>query len=210
MAVADRIHSRAKANPRQVTAVLSLVGYALVVGTFTGLLPYPNLSRDTVILLSDTIAVVNATALVAILVGVRYIRRRAVRKHRAAMLTAFSLIIIFLVLYLFKVGGGFEKAILAEGVVWVAYIIMLAIHILLSAIAVPVVLHAVVLGLTHTPAELKETIHARVGRIAVAAWSLSLFLGLVTYLLLNHIYGWEPRTAFLFLLAVPRLDRFER
>lgn len=70
---------------------------------------------------------------------------------------------------------------------------MLAIHILLSAIAVPVVIYPVVLGLTHTPAELKETAHARIGRIAVASWSLSLFLGVVTYFLLNHLYGWMPR-----------------
>jgi putative membrane protein len=71
--------------------------------------------------------------------------------------------------------------------------VMLAVHILLSAVSVPVVVHAVVLGLTHSPAELRETVHARVGRIAVSAWGLSLFLGLVTYVMLNHIYGWVPR-----------------
>jgi putative membrane protein len=68
---------------------------------------------------------------------------------------------------------------------------MLAIHIILSVVSVPVVLYAIVLGLTHSPAELKETHHARVGRIAVSAWSLSLFLGIVTYVMLNHVYGWE-------------------
>ena len=55
----------------------------------------------------------------------------------------------------------------------------------------PVVLHAVVHGLTHSPAELRNTVHPRVGRIAVAAWTLSLLLGIVTYLLLNHLYSWE-------------------
>ncbi len=210
MAVADRIQSRAKAKPRKVTAVLSLLGYALVFGTFAGVLPiYPEVTRDGVVLLGDAIAVVNAAALVAILVGVRYIRTGRVRKHRAAMLTAFALILLFLVLYLTKIGGGgFEKAILAEGVVWVVYIVMLAVHIVLSAVAVPVVLHAVVLGLTHTPAELERTAHARVGRVAVAAWGLSLFLGLVTYVMLNHVYMWEPRTAALLLLAVPRFSDF--
>ncbi len=70
---------------------------------------------------------------------------------------------------------------------------MLAVHVILSAISVPVVVHAVVLGLTHSVPELRESAHARVGRIAVAAWGLSLFLGLVTYVMLNHIYGWVPR-----------------
>jgi len=192
MAVAD-IQSRARESPRSVTAVLSVIGYILVVGAFTGVLPFPEISRDAVILLGDAIAVVNFFALTAILAGVYFIRTDQIRKHRAAMLTAFALIMVFLVLYLTKVGGGFEKEILAEGVVWGAYIAMLGVHILLSAVSVPVVLHAVVLGLTHTPAELRETVHAKVGRIAAAAWSLSLFLGLVTYVMLNHIYMWTPR-----------------
>jgi putative membrane protein len=50
---------------------------------------------------------------------------------------------------------------------------------------------------------LRDTAHARVGRIAAAAWTLSLFLGIVTYVLLNHVYGWEPRHALLLLWAVP-------
>jgi len=192
MAVAD-LQSRARARPRAVTAVLSVLGYVLVVGAFTDLFPFPEISRDAVILLGDAIAIVNFLALSAILAGVYFIKQDRIREHRAAMLTAFALIMLFLVLYLTKVGGGFEKEIQATGLVWGAYIVMLAIHILLSAISVPVVLHAVVLGLTHTPAELRETVHAKVGRIAAAAWSLSLFLGLVTYVMLNHIYMWTPR-----------------
>ncbi|RKS83798.1 putative membrane protein [Haloarcula quadrata] len=193
MAVADTLQSRARARPRLVTAAVSVVGYALVFGAFGGVLPLPEFSNDTVILLGDAIAVVNSIALVAIVAGVYFIKNNQVQKHRAAMLTAFTLIMVFLALYILKVGGGFEKEIVAEGFVWTAYIVMLAIHILLSAVSVPVVVHAVVLGLTHSPAELRETIHARVGRIAVSAWGLSLFLGLVTYVMLNHIYGWVPR-----------------
>jgi putative membrane protein len=164
MAVADRLQSRARARPRLVTAVVSVVGYALVFGAFGGVLPLPEISREAVILLGDAIAVVNTAALLAILAGVYFIRNDDVKRHRAAMLTAFTLIMTFLVLYLVKVGAGFEKEIVASGAVWGAYVGMLAIHILLSAVSVPVVVHAVVLGLSHTPAELRETAHARVGR----------------------------------------------
>ncbi|MFB6082754.1 MAG: DUF420 domain-containing protein [Halorientalis sp.] len=211
MAVADDLRHWPKAHPRAVTTVLSIVGYALVVGAFGGFLPLPEFSRGTVVAMGHAIAVVNTLALAAIVAGVHFVRNDEIRKHRAAMLTAFTLIMVFLVIYLLKVGGGFEKAIRAEGAVWLAYIVMLAIHILLSALAVPVVLHAVVLGLTHSPAELRDTAHARVGRIAVAAWGLSLALGIVTYVLLNHVYGWTVRGhgAFLFLLVstTPILDR---
>jgi putative membrane protein len=189
----DKLRQYTHRSPRRVTAAISVVGYALVFGTFGGVLPFPSISDQTVLLLGDAIAAVNTAALLAILAGVYFIKTEQIRKHRAAMLTAFGLILAFLVMYLVKVGGGFEKEILAEGPVLWAYLIMLAIHILLSAISVPVVVHAVVLGLSHTVPELRKTAHARVGRIAVAAWGLSLFLGLVTYVMLNHIYGWVPR-----------------
>ena len=205
-----------KDHPQAITAVLSVVGYALVIGAFAGLIPlFPELSRETVVLFSDLIAVVNTLALTTLLIGWWLIRRGEVRKHRTAMLAAFSLIVLFLVLYLWKVGGGFEKSLvilegqpLADyaGIVEPLYLLMLAVHILLSVVAVPVVLYATVLGLTHTPEELRNTAHARVGRVAVTAWSLSLFLGVVTYFLLNHVYSWEVREALLVLLAAPRLD----
>ncbi|WP_135851476.1 DUF420 domain-containing protein [Halorussus salinus] len=196
---------RVKDNPRAVTAVLSVLGYVLVLGTFAGVLPiYPELERATVDLLSHGIAVVNTFALTAILLGVLWIKRGEVRKHRAAMLTAFSLIILFLVLYLTKLGGGGEKHIDASGLAYYGYLVMLAIHIVLSAVSVPVVVHAVVLGLTHTPSELRDTAHAKVGRIAVAAWGLSLALGIVTYFMLNHVYGVEEYVVALAPLVVGR------
>lgn len=205
----------AKDHPRALTAVLSVVGYALVGGAFAGVIPlFPHLSNETVVLFSDLIVIVNTLALTVLLVGWRFIRRGDIRRHRAAMLTAFALICLFLVLYLWKVGGGFEKSIVIgegqflaayAGAVKLVYFAMLAIHILLSVVAVPVVLYAVVLGLTRTPTDLRETAHARVGRVAVVAWSLSLFLGVVTYVLLNHVYGWVPRgeEMALLLLATP-------
>jgi putative membrane protein len=208
MAVADRVNTTLRDRPGAITAVLSVIGYALVGSALAGTLPlFPSLSRDTVLLFSHLIAGVNALALGAILVGVYYIRKREYRKHRAAMLTAFSLIMVFLVLYLWKTGGGFEKAITATGLPKLAYLGMLGVHIFLSVVSVPVVLYAVILGLTHSPEELKETRHAQVGRVAAAAWSVSLFLGIVTYVLLNHVYGWEPlhSGAALLLVAAPRL-----
>lgn len=205
-------------HPVGVTAALSVVGYALVGGAFAGVLPiFPPLSDATVVLFSDAIAVVNSLALTSLLVGWYFIRTDEIRKHRAAMITAFVLISLFLVLYLWKVGGGFEKSfVVPDGaflssyaaVIRPVYLVMLGIHIFLSVVSVPVVLFAIVLGLTHTPAELRNTRHAQVGRIAVLAWSVSLFLGIVTYVMLNHVYGWVPRgaeaTLPLLFLAVPR------
>jgi putative membrane protein len=183
-----------KDHPAVVTALLSVVGYALVLGTFAGALPdalFPDLTLRQVNRLSDAIAVVNTLATCLLVAGWRWIRRDEVRKHATAMATAFLLILVFLVLYLTKIGGGGTKEFVGPTLPYYAYLAMLAVHILLSVVSVPVVLYAIVLGVTHTPAELRDTAHARVGRVAAAAWILSLSLGVVTYLLLNHVYAWE-------------------
>lgn len=185
----------AKRHPLAVTAVLSVVGYAAVVGTFLGLVPgsvFPELSLRAVNRLSDAIALVNAINVVVIAAGWRWIRRDEVKKHATAMVTSFVLILVFLVMYLTKIGGGGTKEFVGPAFAYYPYLAMLAIHIILSIISVPVVLYALVLGLTHSPTELRtETPHRRVGRIAASAWLLSLALGVVTYLLLNHAFSWE-------------------
>ncbi|MCX2818877.1 DUF420 domain-containing protein [Haladaptatus sp. F3-133] len=181
-----------KRHPVAVTAVLSAVGYAVVIATFGGFLPYPDIDLSTVNTMSHAIAAVNTVTLLCILAGWRWIRRGEVKKHRTAMVSAVSLIIVFLVIYLFKIGGGGTKEFVGPTLVRnYLYLPMLAIHLVLSIVSVPVVIHAAVLGLSHTPEELRETAHARVGRIAAGAWSLSLFLGVVAYFLLNHVYSWD-------------------
>ena len=184
----------ARDHPLAATAILSVLGYALVIGTFLGAIPagiYPDLSVAAVNRLADAIALVNATATGLLVVGWRAIRRGDIDRHRRAMLGAFLLILVFLVLYLTKVGGGGTKEFVGPQGAYYAYLAMLAIHILLSVLAVPVVLYQVVTGLTRPIHEIPSTRHARVGRIAAGSWIVSLTLGVLTYLLLNHVYAWE-------------------
>ncbi len=194
------VRRRARERPLAITIVLTLVGYGAVIGTFAGLIPYPTIGETGVDVLTHLIALTNAAATVALVLGWYWIRKGEVAKHRAAMLSAFALILLFLLFYLPRVGGGGEKYFVLESAyawvpLWegvrVAYLGMLAIHIVLSVLAVPLVLYAVTLGLTHSPSELRETLHPTVGRIAAATWILSLVLGIVTYVLLNHLYAAE-------------------
>lgn len=192
----EPLRSRARERPRATTAVLSVVGYALVIGTFAGLIPasvFPDLTNAQVNLFSHAIAAINTTATVLLVLGWKWIRAGEVEKHRKAMVGAFSLIMVFLVLYLWKIGGGGTKELVgAPDPIYYAYLLMLAIHIILSVVAVPVVLHALVLGLTHSPRELRlETPHQKVGRIAAGSWILSLSMGVLTYVILNWIYSYE-------------------
>ena len=195
------VRDRARDHPGAITALLTVVGYGAVGGVF--LVPefqalFPTLTQGTVDLLAHAIAAVNTVTVITLSLGWYWIRNGEVKKHAAAMTTSFGLILLFLGMYLPKVaGGGTKEFVLDSSYAWVplwepvypAYLLMLAIHIVLSVISVPVVLHAIVLGLTHTERELRnETPHRRVGRIAASAWILSLVLGVVTYLLLNHLY----------------------
>lgn len=207
MAVAMQVRNGVRARPLVVTAVLSVVGYALVIGTFLGLFDwaYPTLTETQADLLAGAIAVVNTAALLSLIAGVYYIKNRELEKHRLAMLTAFGLILVFLVIYMLRVGGFGEKEIIAPTIATVIYQAMLAIHILLSIVSVPVVIYVVLMGLTHTPQELTETPKAKIGRIAATAWILSLFLGVVTYILLNHAYDNQIREA-LFVLALAPMN----
>jgi putative membrane protein len=190
---------RLKGSVRSLTVVLTVVGYVLVLGTlYLGLPIYPDIDLGTVNALSHSIAAINTVATTCLVLGWIEIRRGNVDRHRALMGSAFALILVFLVLYLLKTGGGGTKEIdLAPGVAYYSYLAMLAIHILLSVVSVPVVLYAILLGITHTPRELREeTPHRRVGRVAASAWIVSLSLGVVTYLMLNHVYGYEFVKAF--------------
>jgi putative membrane protein len=182
----------AREYPRAVVGVLTVVGYTLVIGTlYVGFDFYPTISESTVNLLADAIAVVNSVTVGCLLAGYYYIRQGDVRRHRAFMITAFSLILVFLVMYLLKTGGGGRKEFVGPETAALFYFVMLAVHIVLSALSVPLVLYNVVVGLSHTTEEIRQTAHARVGRIAVAVWSVSLTLGVFAYVLLNHVYSYE-------------------
>ncbi|MDR9382285.1 MAG: DUF420 domain-containing protein [Natronomonas sp.] len=182
----------AREHPRAFAALLTVVGYVVVIGTLYGDLGiYPEISESTVDLLAHAISVVNAATIVCLVLGIRWIKRGEIEKHRAAMLAAFGLILLFLVMYLLKTGGGGRKEIIAGAPLRSLYLGSLGIHIFLSVLAVPFVLYAITLGLTHTPAELRQTAHATVGRVAVTAWLVSLVLGLLAYGMLTFYYGPE-------------------
>ncbi|WP_254838115.1 DUF420 domain-containing protein [Natronomonas marina] len=182
----------AREHPRALTAVLTVVGYVVVVGTLYGDVGiYPEISEATVDLLAAAITVINALTICSLVAGWYWIRNGEVRKHRAAMTAAFTLILIFLVLYLLKTGGGGRKEIVEGAPLRSFYLGMLGVHIVLSVLSVPLVLYAITLGTTHTPAELRETAHATVGRLAVSAWLVSLVLGVAAYLMLAFFYGPE-------------------
>ena len=131
-------------------------------------------------------AALNLASTVLLVAGRLWIRRGRVAAHRRAMLGAFAVSSLFLVLYVVhKVWRGFESTPYhGEGVAHVLYLAILFSHLTL-AMTVPVLAIVLVrLGLS-----------GRIGRhrrLAVVAWPIWLYVsvtGVVIYLLL---YPFNP------------------
>ena len=184
----------AEFNPIWTTAIITAVAYGIVLGTFYDLLPiFPELSRETIDLLSHVTAVANLVTIVSLVVGWYWVKQRELERHAGAMVVATLSILVFLVLYLTRIGGGGQKALAGDPHVAIelSYLFMLGVHILLSMIAVPLVVFALVLALSHPLNELGRTKHPQIGRYAAITWLVSLILGIGAYLILNHLVGAE-------------------
>ncbi|MBI2122672.1 MAG: DUF420 domain-containing protein [Armatimonadetes bacterium] len=167
-------------------AVYGVLGYAL---SSEPPVAVPQILALLVAAAPHLIAAINTTALLCLLLGYRAIRAGRIAAHRRFMLAAALLISAFLVLYVTRVALGGVKAF--EGPPFVRtyiYLPTLSIHITLSILSVPLIVHNVLVGLSFSAGEVATTAHPRVGRLAVYLWSSSLALGVVVYVLLNHAY----------------------
>jgi putative membrane protein len=175
-----------------MTAVLSAVSLALVFAAAMRAIPDAFLPEAPAWLLAaipHANAVVSLLAIGTILAGVRAIRRGDVGRHRRAMLATTALFATFLVAYLYRVAlkgpTPFDGPAAVESFV---YLPVLAIHILLAIVCVPLVIYALLLALTHSVSELPETRHPRVGRAAAALWLVSFTLGIIVYAMLYVVF----------------------
>jgi putative membrane protein len=126
-------------------------------------------------------AALNLLAFVVVAAGVRFARRREIRRHRTAMLAGTGLFAAFLALYLYRVALVGPTHFEGSGALTIAYYATLGVHVLLAMAAVPLVIYVLALALAYPVAELPRTPHPRVGRIAAPLWLVSFALGLVVY-----------------------------
>lgn len=189
---ASGLREFARKHTIAVTGVLSVVALALVFAVALELVPGGSLPRPPDAILAAIPHVNAALSLVAICtitVGVRFARREEYHRHRVAMVTSTGLFAAFLFLYLYRVAilgptefGG--PATIAQFI----YYPILAVHITLAVVCVPLVIYALVLGTTRSIHEIPSTNHARIGRVAAPLWIVTFALGIVVYLLLYHLY----------------------
>ncbi|RLM57455.1 DUF420 domain-containing protein [Halobellus sp. Atlit-31R] len=183
---------RARDHVLELTTALTVVSLAAVFGAVLGAIP-ASIVPDAPATLVEAIPHVNAalstTAIVTILLGVRFIRRGDVNRHRAMMITTLGLFVAFLALYLYRlILVGTAEFPGPETVYQFVYLPTLAIHILLAIVCVPLVYYVLLLGVTRPVSEIYDSAHKRVGRIAASLWLISFFLGDVVYVMLYVVY----------------------
>lgn len=139
--------------------------------------------------LPATNAVLNALAASLLVWGRRLIRSGRIAAHRRAMLGAFALSSLFLAGYLaHKISRGFENTTFhVEGAAKLAYLALLASHVVLAASVPVLAITLVTLGLRGRLAR-----HRRLARVAWPIWMYVSVTGVVIYLLL---YPFNPSPA---------------
>lgn len=124
-------------------------------------------------------ALFNAMSAVALVVGFSYIRKRNIAAHRASMLTAFAFSVLFLITYTTNHALHGEMRFAGHGPVRTAYLALLISHVLLSAVALPLILITFFFSLSGRFPQ-----HKKIARYTFPIWLYVSVTGVVIYAML--------------------------
>lgn len=129
-------------------------------------------------------ATLNSVAFLLLATGYVMIKQRKVAAHRACMIAAFGVSVLFLASYLTYRFLGAEKKFTGQGWIRPVYFVILITHVTLAA-AVPVLAaRTLYLGLKGRFEQ-----HRRLARITFPIWVYVSVTGVVVYVLLFRLYG---------------------
>jgi putative membrane protein len=129
-------------------------------------------------------ALLNGLSAVALLIGYTFIRARRIAAHRAAMMTAFGFSTLFLVSYIFHHALHGDVRYPAHAALRSIYLPLLASHILLAIVALPLILVTFFFSLTGRISQ-----HRKVARWTFPLWLYVSITGVITYAMLRLAQG---------------------
>lgn len=129
-------------------------------------------------------AILNGLSAVALLVGYVHIRAGREQAHRASMLTAFGFSTLFLVGYILHHALHGDVRYPVAAAFRTLYLSLLASHILLATIALPLVLTTFFFALTS-----RYAVHRKVARWTFPLWLYVSVTGVITYIMLRLALG---------------------
>ena len=125
-------------------------------------------------------ALLNAFCATALCVGLYYIKRRNRDAHRTSMLLAFGFSSVFLISYILNHALHGDTIFPGHGPVRTTYLCILASHMILSIIALPMVLTTFFFSLTG-----RFAMHRRIARWTFPIWLYVSITGVVVFLFLK-------------------------
>ena len=125
-------------------------------------------------------AVFNGLSATALLIGFTFVRARRIPAHRASMLTAFAFSTLFLVGYIAHHALHGDVRYPAHAALRSVYLPLLASHIVLAVIALPMVLVTFFFSLTGRFPQ-----HRKIARWTFPLWLYVSVTGVVTYVMLR-------------------------
>lgn len=176
-------------NPRSSTrpAIAAILVISAAASLFLFWLIYVHpaaASRSEYAFLPALNAVMNGLAAVALLIGYTFIRARRITAHRASMITAFAFSSLFLIGYILHHALHGDVRYPLHAAFRTFYLSLLASHILLAVIALPLVLVTFFFSLSGRIPQ-----HRKVARWTFPLWLYVSVTGVITYVMLRLAHG---------------------
>ena len=172
-----------KANLRVVVAGIVALSLAAVIFLFWLIYfkPTPDAYADSLAFLPALNAALNFSSATAMCIGLYHIRRGAWRQHRRYMLVALLFSTIFLVCYILNYSLRGDTKFGGAGAIRYVYFFILASHVLLSIVALPMVLTTFYLSLSG-----RLALHKKLARVTFPVWLYVSVTGVIVYFMLHH------------------------
>jgi putative membrane protein len=173
---------QAEVNPRSAVGAIIVIS-GLAISFLSWLVYVHHASADFAgrwTFLPALNALLNGLCAVTLCVGFYFIKHRNVAAHRASMLLAFAFSSMFLVSYVANHALHGDTIFPGHSPVRTLYLSILASHIILSIIALPMVLTTFFFSLTG-----RFAIHRRVARVTFPIWLYVSITGVVVFFFLR-------------------------
>jgi putative membrane protein len=129
-------------------------------------------------------AVLNGLSAIALLIGFTFIKSRKIKAHRAAMITAFGFSTLFLVSYIMHHALHGDVRYPAHAALRSVYLPLLASHIILATVALPMILVTFFFSLSGRIPQ-----HRKIAHWTFPLWLYVSVTGVVTYVMLRLAQG---------------------
>jgi putative membrane protein len=125
-------------------------------------------------------AILNGSCAIALCVGLYFIKHHNRGAHRTSMLSAFGFSSVFLVSYIINHALHGDTIFPGHGSVRTLYLSILASHVILSIVALPMVLTTFFFSLTG-----RFTMHRRIARFTFPIWLYVSLTGVIVFVFLK-------------------------